>query len=34
MAENPELKRNRMALCAAVANLPAGVLDFGELPGV
>ena len=33
MAENPELRRNRMALCAAVANLPAGVLDFGELPG-
>ena len=33
MAENPELKRNRMALCAAVANLPAGVIDFGELPG-
>ena len=33
MAENPELKRNRMALCAAVANLPVGVIDFGELPG-
>ena len=33
MAEDPELKRNRVAMCAAVARLPAGVLDFGELPG-
>ena len=33
MADDAELKRNRMALCAAVASLPSGVLDFAELPG-
>jgi glycyl-tRNA synthetase len=33
MAEDAELKRNRMALCRAVADLPVGVVDFAELPG-
>ena len=33
MAEDTELKRNRMALCRAVADLPVGVVDFAELPG-
>jgi glycyl-tRNA synthetase beta subunit len=32
MAEDAEVKRNRMALCAAIADLPRGVVDFNELP--
>ena len=33
MAEDPELRRNRLALMNAVASLPKGVVDFAELPG-
>ena len=32
MAEDAEVKRNRMALCAAISELPRGVVDFNELP--
>jgi glycyl-tRNA synthetase len=33
MAEDPELRRNRLALVNAVASLPRGIVDFAELPG-
>jgi glycyl-tRNA synthetase len=33
MAEEPELRRNRLALMNAVASLPKGIVDFAELPG-
>ena len=33
MAEEPELRRNRLALMNAVASLPEGIVDFAELPG-
>ena len=33
MAEDPELRRNRLALLNAVASLPKGIVDFAELPG-
>ena len=33
MAEDPELRRNRLALVNAVASLPKGIVDFAELPG-
>ena len=33
MAEDPAVRANRLALVAAVAGLPAGVLDFSQLPG-
>ena len=33
MAEDPELRRNRLALVNAVASLPTGIVDFAELPG-
>ena len=33
MAEEPELRRNRLALVNAVASLPRGIVDFAELPG-
>ena len=33
MAEDPALRANRLALCRAVAALPAGIVDFSELPG-
>jgi glycyl-tRNA synthetase len=33
MAEEPELRRNRLALVNAVASLPNGVVDLVEMPG-
>jgi glycyl-tRNA synthetase len=33
MAEEPELRRNRMSLLNAIATLPKGIVDFTELPG-
>ena len=33
MAEEPELRRNRMALMNAIASLSEGIVDFTELPG-
>jgi len=33
MAEEPELRANRLALAARVAALPKGVLDLTQLPG-
>jgi glycyl-tRNA synthetase len=33
MADDPELRRNRLALVNAVASLPKGIVDFAELPG-
>ena len=33
MAEEPELRRNRLALMNAVASLPKGIVEFAELPG-
>ena len=33
MAEEPELRRNRLAFVNAVASLPNGVIDLVEMPG-
>jgi glycyl-tRNA synthetase len=33
MAEEPELRKNRLTLLKCIADLPSGVMDFSELPG-